>query len=211
VASGFGKIRCSNKERARRLRSCRSIRRASAIAAALVIGAVARAASAEHYHLGTPIAPSAIAPWDIDVTPDGKGLPEGQGSVTQGRQVFTEACAMCHGDKGMGKPVPGASGGFDRLVGGFGTLDKAAPVKTVGSFWPYATTLFDYIRRAMPFNAPQTLSNDDVYAVCAYILYLNDIIPEDGVLDRASLPKVKMPNRDGFFTGEPLPGVKGRD
>ena len=183
----------------------------SLAALALCIGALAPAAGAERYHLGTPIDPKALAPWDIDISPDGKGLPAGHGSVAQGRQVFDEACAMCHGDKGAGKPVPGAVGGFDRLVGGFGTLDKAAPVKTVGSYWPYATTLFDYIRRAMPFNAPQSLSDDDVYAVCAYILYLNDIIPADSVLDRASVPKVKMPNRNGFFTGEPLGAEKPKE
>ena len=156
------------------------------------------AGAAEHYHIGRPVSAAEIAPWDIDVGPDGAGLPAGHGSVDEGRQVYAETCAACHGDKGEGRPVPGAVSGFDRLVGGIGSLGTASPVKTVGSYWPYATTLFDYIRRAMPFNAPQTLSNDQVYAVCAYILHLNGILPADGVLDAASLPKVKMPNRDGF-------------
>jgi cytochrome c len=107
--------------------------------------------------------------------------------------------------------VPGAVGGFDRLVGGDGTLATNHPVKTVGSYWPYATTLFDYVRRAMPFNAPQSLSNDQVYAVSAYILFLNGIIAENSVLDAKSLPQVKMPNRNGFITEDPRPDVKSKE
>jgi cytochrome c len=168
------------------------------------------ASAAERIGLGHAIPPSELAPWDIDVRADGAGLPPGQGSVAQGRQIFADACAACHGDKGEGRPVPGAVGGFDRLVGGFGTLNKASPVKTVGSYWPYATTLFDYVRRAMPFNAPQSLSDDQVYAVCAYILFMNKIVAEDSVLDAKSLPQVKMPNRNGFITEDPRPDVKSR-
>ena len=143
------------------------------------------------YDFGRPATPDEIALWDIDVRPDGKGLPPGSGTVAQGKQVFAENCAACHGDNGVG-------GIKDRLAGGQGTLASAAPLKTVGSFWPYATTLFDYIHRAMPYQAPGSLGNDDTYAVAAYILNLNGILPADGKLDRDSLPKVKMPNRDGF-------------
>jgi len=143
------------------------------------------------YEFGRPATPDEIALWDIDVRPDGKGLPPGSGTVERGKQVFAENCTACHGDNGVG-------GIKDRLVGGQGTLTSSAPVKTVGSYWPYATTLFDYIHRAMPYQAPGSLSNDDTYAVAAYILSLNGIVPPDGKLDRDSLPKVKMPNRDGF-------------
>ena len=143
------------------------------------------------YDFGRPATPDEIALWDIDIRPDGKGLPPGSGTVAQGEQVFAENCAACHGDKGVG-------GVKDRLAGGQGTLASNAPVKTVGSFWPYATTLFDYIHRAMPYQAPGSLSNDDTYAVAAYILSLNGILPADGKLDRESLPKIKMPNRNGF-------------
>jgi cytochrome c len=130
--------------------------------------------------------------WDIDVRPDGQGLPEGGGTVTHGKEVYQQYCAGCHG--------PNGEGGFrDRLVGGQGTLASDKPIKTVGSFWPYATTLFDYIRRAMPYPAPEALGADEAYAVAAYILNLNGIIPDGEKLDRESLSKVKMPNRDGFL------------
>lgn len=143
------------------------------------------------YDFGRQATPDEIALWDIDVRPDGKGLPPGSGTVAEGKQVFADNCAACHGDKGVG-------GIKDRLVGGPGTLASANPVKTVGSYLPYSTTLFDYIHRAMPYQAPGSLSNDDTYAVAAYILSLNGILPADGKLDRDSLPRVKMPNRDGF-------------
>ena len=110
-----------------------------------------------------------------------------------------QVCATCHGPSGTEGPM-------DKLAGGRGTLDSAKPVKTVGSFWPYATTLFDYVRRAMPFTQPQSLSNEQVYAVTAYLLYLNGILAEDAVLDAASLPKIQMPNRGGFFP-DPRPDV----
>jgi S-disulfanyl-L-cysteine oxidoreductase SoxD len=120
--------------------------------------------------------------------------------VSHGREVFAQQCVACHGDKGQG-------GVGDRLVGGQGTLATTNPVRTVGSYWPYAPTLFDYIRRAMPQNAPQSLSNDDVYAVSAYILNLNDLLPADATLDAKSLAGIRMPNRD-HFTGDPRPDVK---
>jgi cytochrome c len=157
---------------------------AGAVAAALTSHALA-------YDFGRSTTPDEIKVWDIDVRPDGKGLPDGSGSVAQGKQVFADNCALCHGEAGQG-------GIKDRLVGGQDTLASDKPVKTVGSFWPYATTLFDYIRRAMPYPTPGSLSNDDTYAVVAYILSLNGILPADGKVDRASLPNVKMPNRDGF-------------
>jgi cytochrome c len=160
------------------------------IAAALVVGALISPALA--YDFGRPATPEEINLWDIDVRPDGKGLPEGSGTVAHGKDVFAENCAACHGDKGQGGPK-------DRLVGGEGTLASDNPIKTVGSFWPYATTLFDYVHRAMPYQAPGSLSVDDTYAVAAYILSINGILPADGKLDKATLPTVKMPNRNGFI------------
>lgn len=143
------------------------------------------------FDFGRPATPDEIKLWDIDVRPDGKGLPDGSGTAAQGKQVFADNCAACHGDHGQG-------GLRDRLVGGQGTLASDMPVKTVGSFWPYATTLFDYIHRAMPFPTPGSLSVDETYAVTAYILSLNGIVPADGKLDEAILSKIRMPNRDGF-------------
>jgi cytochrome c len=142
---------------------------------------------------GQPIAPADIAPWDISIGPDGVGLPPGSGTATQGEAIYVAKCQACHGEKGSGKPN-------DALVGGMGTLapDKV-PMKTVGSFWPYATTLFDYVRRAMPFQDSQSLTSDELYAVSAYILHLNGVVAANDVLDAQSLPKVRMPNRDGFI------------
>jgi mono/diheme cytochrome c family protein len=140
---------------------------------------------------GRPATPAEIALWDIDVRPDGTGLPAGSGGASQGAVIFSENCAGCHGAGGEG----GIGG---PLVGGMGSLASDHPVKTVGSFWPYATTLFDYVRRAMPYPAPGTLSNDEAYAVTAYVLALNGIVASDAVLDRKTLPRVLMPNRDGF-------------
>jgi cytochrome c len=142
---------------------------------------------------GKPISPNEIAPWDIIIGPDGAGLPPGSGTPKQGEAVYVAKCQACHGERGSGKPN-------DPLVGGLGTLAAGAKaVRTVGSYWPYATTLFDYVRRAMPFTEPKSLSADEVYAVSAYILSLNGIIGADDVLDAKSLPKVAMPNRDGFI------------
>ncbi len=118
----------------------------------------------------------------------------------RGATSSPNTCAPCHGDKGQGLLS-------DRLVGGFGTLKDHNPVRTVGSYWPYATTLFDYVRRAMPFNAPGSLTNDQVYAVSAYVLSMNGIVPDDAVLNAANLPKIAMPNRDGFISPDPRPDV----
>jgi len=148
--------------------------------------------SARAYDFGRPAAPEEIKLWDIDVHPDGKGLPPGSGSAVSGKTVFEENCAACHG--------PGGQNGIkDRLAGGQRTLASDHPIKTVGSYWPYATTLFDYIHRAMPYQAPGSLSDDDTYSVVAYILSLNGILPTDAKLDKETLPKVKMPNRDGLI------------
>ena len=153
------------------------------------------ALGATRYGFGRAPTEAEIAALDIDVRPDGQGLPPGRGSARDGAQIYATTCAACHGAKGE-KP------GIGPLVGGFGTLKSAKPVKTIGSYWPYATTLFDYIRRAMPFNAPESLTSDQVYAVTAYLLSLNKIVPDDAVLDAKSLPQVKLPNRDGFHAAD---------
>ncbi|MGH7253535.1 MAG: c-type cytochrome [Nitrospiraceae bacterium] len=153
------------------------------------------------YGLGRPASEAQIKAWDIDVSPTGEGLPPGRGTVAEGAQVFAAKCASCHGPTGVEGPA-------DRLVGGRGTLATAKPIKTVGSYWPYATTLYDYIHRAMPYNAPQSLKPDEVYAVAAWILSRNGIIPEDAVMDAKALPGVQMPNRRGFLP-DSRPDVKG--
>ncbi len=150
---------------------------------------------ADRFGFGRAPTEAEIAALDIDVRPDGQCLPPGQGSARDGAQIFVTTCAACHGAKAE-KP------GIGPLAGGFGTLKSKKPVKTIGSYWPYATTLFDYIRRAMPFNAPQSLTGDQVYAVTAYLLSLNKIVPDDAVLDAKSLPLVKLPNRGGFHPAD---------
>jgi mono/diheme cytochrome c family protein len=152
------------------------------------------------YGIGRAATAAEIAGWNIDIGRDGSGLPPGSGGVSHGRDVFAQQCAACHGEKGEG-------GIGDRLVGGQGTLATPNPVRTVGSYWPYAPTLFDYIRRAMPQNAPGSLSNDDIYAVSAYILNLNGLVPDGATLDAKSLAGVKMPNRK-MFVDDPRPDVK---
>src|SRR5262249_16421450 len=144
-------------------------------------------------NLGGEVKPAEIAAGEMSIPPEGSGLPAGGGTATEGGAVCDEKCVSCHG-------VNGTGGAADPLVGGIGTLASRKPVKTVGSYWPYATTLFDYIRRAMPFNAPQSLSNDEVYAVSAYLLSLNGIIAPEARMDAKTHPQVKMPNRDGFVS-----------
>jgi mono/diheme cytochrome c family protein len=166
-----------------------------AAGAAVALAATAAAQTkgvAKGPNLGQPATAADIAAWDIDIPPSGRGLPPGSGTPARGEAVYKQHCASCHGPKGEGKPN-------DRLVGGQGSLpgDKPA-IKTVGSYWPYATTVFDYVRRSMPWHAPQSLASDDVYAVTAYILMLDNIIGPDDVMDAKTLPAVKMPNRDGF-------------
>jgi mono/diheme cytochrome c family protein len=173
---------------------------------ALLVAAVAAVAVSAHaqerYGIGRPATPAEIAGWNIDIGRDGSNLPPGSGSVARGKIVFSEQCAACHGAEGQG-------GVGDRLAGGQGTLASAKPVRTVGSYWPYAPTLFDYIRRAMPQNAPQSLSNEDVYAVSAFILNLNGLVAADAVLDAKALAAIKMPNRDAFVA-DPRPDVQNR-
>jgi len=154
----------------------------------------------EDYGLGRQASDKEIAGWNIDVPPSGAGLPVGTGSVGDGQQIYQTQCQSCHGAEGKGGPM-------NQLAGGQGTLGGDSPVKTVGSYWPYATTLFDYIHRAMPFNSPQTLSANETYAVTAYILHLNDILDSDATLDANSLPEIRMPNRDGFESPDPRPDV----
>ncbi len=168
-----------------------------AIAATLAAGA---ARAGESYGIGRPATPQEIAGWDIDVSPSGAGLPPGRGDVREGEAIFAAKCASCHGARGEGKPM-------DRLVGGIGTLRDKKPEKTVGSYWPYATTLFDFVRRAMPLNAPQSLTPDEVYAVSAYVLFLNGIVPEDTTLDADNLVRINMPNRNGFVSADAPPGA----
>ena len=173
-----------------------------ALLAAALVGATSALAQSP-YSIGRPATPAEIAGWNIDIDRDGRNLPPGSGSVSHGREVFAQQCSACHGAKGEG-------GVGDKLVGGQGTLATPKPVKTVGSFWPYAPTLFDYIRRAMPQNAPQSLSNEDIYAVSAYILNLNGLLASDATLDAKTLSAIKMPNRNMFF-GDPRPDVKNPD
>src|SRR5664279_1622534 len=171
----------------------------AALLAAVALTAAASAQSQSPYGIGRPATSAEIAGWNIDIDRHGNNLPPGSGSVSHGHEVFDQQCASCHGAKGEG-------GLGDRLVGGQGTLATPRPVRTVGSYWPYAPTLFDYIRRAMPQNAPQSLSNEDVYAVSAYILSLNGLLPADAVLDAKTLAGLKMPNR-GMFVEDPRPDV----
>ena len=177
-----------------------------ALAALLSLTALASCSSiapggqyAEASHdIGTPVTDQDLAAWNIDVAPDGRGLPAGSGDVATGAHLFAAKCAACHGAQGQG-------GLGDPLIGGQGTLASAKPKRTVGSYWPYATTLFDYIRRAMPYNAPESLSADEVYALSAFLLNQNGIVPANTRLDAASLPRVVMPNHDGFVA-DPRPG-----
>lgn len=146
--------------------------------------------------LGVPASPGQVAQLDISIPPDGSGLPAGSGTARTGAGIYAAKCQACHGKDGAGKPN-------DRLVGGQGTLTSARPIKTIGSYWPYATTVFDYIRRAMPFTRPQSLSSDEVYALTAYLLYLNGIIGRDDEMNAHTLPRVVMPNRNNFISAWP--------
>lgn len=160
-------------------------------------------AAPPHYGFGKPATPQEIAGWNIDVRPDGTGLPKGRGSVAEGQVIYDEKCASCHG-------TFGESNSYLQLAGGVGSLGTDQPMRTTGSKLNYATTLWDYINRAMPFNAPQTLTPNEVYALTAYVLNLNDIVPAGTVLDQDSLPKLKMPNRDGFTTAHGFMSRDGR-
>jgi len=171
----------------------------NAIVLAVLASSVPLAAQSPTFGVGRTATTEEIRDLGVAIAPDGSGLPEGSGTVAAGRDVFVAQCARCHGPKGEGDVGPA-------LAGGQGTLRTTRPLKTVGSYWPYATTLWDYINRAMPFDKPGLLKPSEVYAVAGYILNLNGIIGDADVMDSKSLPKVKMPNRDGFVA-DPRPDV----
>ena len=170
----------------------------SAILAAVALAACASqpVSTGKMPAFGAPVSADEVARWDISIPPSGAGLPSGSGTARQGAAVYEKKCVACHGLKGVGKPA-------DALAGGAGTLASKTPQRTVGSYWPYATTLFDYVRRAMPTNEPLSLTDDEVYAVSAYVLFINGIIGEDAPMNAQTLPQVKMPNRDGFISDWP--------
>ena len=153
------------------------------------------AASPGALGIGRAPTPQELRGWDIEIRPDGGGLPEGAGSVAQGRAIYAAQCAACHGDAGQGGTGP-------RLVGGLGSLASKSPVRSIGSFWPYASTVYDYIYRAMPLNQPMSLQPNQVYALTAYLLHADGIVGTDAVLDRRALAAVRMPNRDGFIAAD---------
>jgi S-disulfanyl-L-cysteine oxidoreductase SoxD len=176
-------------------------KRIAAVAGLAALVAHPLAWSQEGPKLGVPVTEAEISTWDISVGPDGAGLPVGKGTAVTGAPVYQAKCLACHGEKGAGKPS-------DQLVGGHGTLRDAAAVRTVGSYWPYATTLLDYIRRAMPYVQPQSLSPDELYGLTAYLLFLNGVIGENDEMNATTLPKVKMPNRDNFFSAYEEPKAR---
>lgn len=151
--------------------------------------------------LGTPATAAEVEAAAITVLPDGRGLPPGSGGVGQGVQIYAERCAACHGVDGEGQ------GDYPKLVGGRGTLGTKTPIQTIGSYWPYSTTVFDYVHRAMPYNAPGSLTADETYAVTAFLLHRNGIVGADAVLGRDNLAAVRMPNRHGFV-GDPRPDIR---
>ena len=153
------------------------------------------------FNLGKIATKTEIAGWDIDVRPDGLGAPIGSGSATIGEEVYAEQCASCHGDFGEGLDR------WPELVGGEDSLDTHDPVKTTGSYWPYASTMYDYIYRAMPFGVAQSLTHDETYQVVAYLLYMNEIIEEDFILNDKNIGKIKMPNVEGFLMPDPRPDI----
>ncbi|MDT8327451.1 MAG: c-type cytochrome [Roseovarius sp.] len=156
----------------------------------------ATAVFAGDFGLGRPALPEEIAAWDVKIMPDGRGLPEGSGDVLTGDEVFAENCAVCHGDFAEGV------GNWPKLAGGWNTLDHDDPLKTVGSYWPYLSTVWDYVNRSMPFGNAQSLSNDEVYAIVAYILYSNNLVDEDFTLSHENFAEVEMPNAGGFIVDD---------
>jgi S-disulfanyl-L-cysteine oxidoreductase SoxD len=175
--------------------SSRNARLLAVTTVAAMLGGI-QAAAQQGPGLGQPISDADLAPWDISIQPSGAGLPAGSGTAAKGAEIYAVKCIACHGEKGAGQPN-------DRLVGGQGTLTELAQVRTIGSFWPKATTVFDYIRRAMPFQAPESLTNDEVYALTAYLLALNGIIKEGDEMNARALARVQMPNRNGFVVMYP--------
>ena len=183
---------------ARRRRIVLLLAVASTVWATVVIRA-AQSPPGTTFGVGRPPSPEEMRDLGSAIAPDGTGLPQGSGTVAAGRELFAAQCSRCHGPGGEGDVGP-------RLVGGHGTLRTPRPIKTVGSFWPYATTLWDYVNRAMPFDQPGRLTPPEVYAAVAYVLNLNGIVASDATMDATSLPKVRMPNRDGFVA-DPRPDV----
>lgn len=178
-----------------------AVRKAIAVAVALGLGLLAPAfGQTGDKSLGRHLSKKELAGWNIDVFADGKGLPPGRGTVAQGEKVYQAQCVACHGVKLEGGMGPA-------LAGGVGSLTTGKPLKTIGSYWPYAPTLFDYIRRAMPFQAPQSMSNEEVYSVTAYLLHKNDILPATATVGADNLADIKMPNRDSFYVDD-RPDVK---
>jgi cytochrome c len=173
-----------------------TLNRIVVVAAAALSACATETPSSKPPALGASVSAEEIARWDISIPPSGIGLPMGSGTARQGVRVYEQQCLACHGVKGAGKPA-------DALAGGIGTLATKTPVRTVGSYWPWATTLFDYVRRSMPITNPLSLTDDEVYAVTAYVLYINGIIGEDVPMNAQSLPQLKMPNRDGFVSDWP--------
>jgi cytochrome c len=166
----------------------------------LALSLAAGAAAAEGPNLGKPIDPADVVAWDITILPDGSGLPSGAGAPADGARLYAEKCTQCHGPDGKGG-VAGVTAA--PLVGGGPITDISASMKTIANFWPYAPTLFDYIRRAMPWQQPMSLTNDEVYALTAYILAQNKLVGENDTMNAETLPKVRMPNRDGFIVRFP--------
>ena len=169
----------------------------------LALCLIAGPALAEGSGLGKPLNEADIAVWDISIEPDGKGLPSGGGTPAQGAPIFAEKCAACHGPEGKGGVAGVTVTPLPPLVGGGPITDISAAMKRIANFWPYSTTLFDYTRRSMPWQQPMTLSNDEVYALTAYILALNKLIGDNDTINGQTLPQVKMPNRDGFVVRFP--------
>ena len=165
-------------------------------AAALAACASLQPAPGKPPAFGVAVSAEEVTRLDISIPPSGAGLPQGGGSARRGLKVYEEKCQSCHGARGAGKPA-------DPLAGGIGSLAGKTPQRTVGSYWPYATTLFDYVRRAMPITNPLSLTDDEVYAVSAYVLFVNGIVGEDAVMNAQTLSQVKMPNRDGFVSDWP--------
>jgi len=174
------------------------------VAGSLLAGlAAGHAAAGERpYNLGTLATPEQVAGWDIDVRPDGVGAPVGTGNAIDGEEIYAERCAACHGDFGE------AVDNWPILVGGQGTLTSHDPVKTTGSYWPYASTMYDYIYRAMPFGEAQSLTHDETYQLVAFLLYMNDIIDDDFELTHENIGSIEMPNRDGFLLPDPRPDAQ---
>ena len=159
----------------------------------------ASAASADGPGLGKPVTEADIAAWDISIEPSGKGLPPGAGTPAQGAHIYVEKCAACHGPEGKAGVTGVTAAPLPPLVGGDPITDISAATKRIANFWPYPTTVFDYIRRAMPWQQTRSLTNDEVYALTAYILALNKLIGDNDTMNAETLPKVRMPNRDGFI------------